>query len=126
LKTILLSIFSAVLTSPFLLSQKPQWTNVSSPTTHKLYGVAFSDPGIVVAVGDAGTIIRSIDGGVHWQPVSNPATDALRAVAFNGSIGIAVGISGMQLRTINGGESWTELPRITHRDMFSVAMNGFK
>jgi photosystem II stability/assembly factor-like uncharacterized protein len=108
-----------------VLSQTSGWTSVQSPTKQKLYGVAYNNRDTVVAVGEAGTIIRSTDGGIQWKPVLNPATDALRAVAFNGKTGLAVGISGILLRTVNAGLNWTELPRVTHRDMYSVSMNEF-
>lgn len=112
--------------APFtaISAQSDQWTTVTSPTIQKLYGVAYRDSGIVVAVGDGGTIIRSIDGGSHWENIISPATDALRAVTFHGNTGLAVGISGTVIRSENSGLNWSLQDRITHRDLFSVSMNG--
>ena len=45
------------------------WTLQPSPTALPLYGVSFSSPGTWVAVGDAGTILRSTDGGISWTRV---------------------------------------------------------
>jgi photosystem II stability/assembly factor-like uncharacterized protein len=98
------------------------WLPQISPTSLALYGVAFSDANTWVAVGDAGTIIRSTDGGVVWTPIASPVGDPLRAVSFNGSTGIAVGIAGRVLRTIDGGLNWTKETRPTTRALYSVSM----
>jgi hypothetical protein len=62
------------------------------------------------AVGDAGAIATTADGGTHWQ-VQQPARAGYPAlfavhVAPNGLHGWAVGEKGTVLRTNDGGDSW--------------------
>lgn len=106
------------------LNTKAQtWNLQSSPTTNNLYGVACRDSNTWIAVGDAGTIIRSINGGSTWTSVSSPVADALRAVSFNGDIGVAVGIGGLVIRTTNGGLNWISETKPTTKPLYSVSMS---
>ena len=59
------------------------------------------------AVGDAGTIIRSEDGGLSYEVINYPTSHNLWAVEFFDLFtGFAVGDSGMLLKTSNGGNTW--------------------
>ena len=119
--------YNAAFLVPFLLfaSLTPAhavgWTQRTSPTTQALYGVASSGPDTWVAVGDIGTIVRSTNGGLTWASVSSPVGDQLRAVSFNGSIGLAVGIAGRVLRSTDAGATWVEETRPTHKALYSVS-----
>lgn len=106
-------------------AQPSGWTIQSSPATQNLYGVASSNADVWVAVGDAGTILRSSDGGITWAIITSPVADALRSVALRGSLGIAVGISGRVVRSTNSGLSWVEVPRPTTRNLYSISMSDF-
>jgi photosystem II stability/assembly factor-like uncharacterized protein len=56
------------------------------------------------AVGDAGTIINTTNGGVSWTSQTSGTTNALRDVQFvDTSNGWAVGDGGVILHTSNGG-----------------------
>jgi len=99
------------------------WTGRSSGVATNLHAVAYSTPLIWVAVGEAGTIIRSTDGGDTWTGVSNPTGDVLYGVAFHGPVGIAVGLGGTMLRSSDGGASWEKLPRATTKILFAVSMS---
>ncbi|RYD43770.1 MAG: PKD domain-containing protein, partial [Verrucomicrobiaceae bacterium] len=55
-----------------------------------LRGIAYGN-GVHVAVGDNGTIRRSIDGGVIWSPVASGTTNRLSSVSYGGGRFIAVG-----------------------------------
>lgn len=105
------------------MAQSTAWVNAVSPTTSTLYSVAFSNQNICVAVGDSGTIVRSIDGGTGWSTVNSPVGDALRGVSFFGNNGLAVGISGRILRTTNAGATWKLLARQTTKNLYSVSMS---
>ena len=84
------------------------WTPQSAPATATLRGVAFRDGSTGLAVGDAGTVVRTADSGSTWTTASVPTTGALNAVAFTGAgAGIAVGGGGTIVRTGDAGATWT-------------------
>lgn len=99
------------------------WSIQSSTTSLNLYGVAFVDANTWVAVGDAGKILRSSDGGITWSNISSPVGDALRSVSFHGNIGLAVGVAGRVIRTTDGGLNWTAETRPTTKILYSVSMS---
>jgi len=119
------SLFLAVLLccSLYLNTEAQTWSLKPSPTTNNLYGVAFRDSNTWIAVGDAGTIIRSTNGGSTWTSVSSPVADALRAVSFKGDTGIAVGIGGLVIRTKDGGLNWISETRPTTKPLYSVSVS---
>ncbi len=106
-----------------LHAQAIGWAIQSSPTTQDLFGVACSDSTTWIAVGNAGTVVRSTNGGVDWTVISVPAADDLRSVSFNGSVGIAVGFAGRVLRTTDGGLNWSSVTRPTTRALLSSSMS---
>jgi photosystem II stability/assembly factor-like uncharacterized protein len=84
----------------------------TSNTGDDLYDVSFGDNLIGVAVGENGTIRKTVDGGLTWtDPVTGGqgGLEAMNAVDFEpaGLRGIAVGANGTVLRTLNGGVTWT-------------------
>lgn len=87
-------IFSISLSMNTLTAQSTGWISITSGTISNLYGVAYSNLDTIIAVGDGGIIVRSVNGGKKWVKVSSPVGDQLRAVAFNGNTGLAVGIAG--------------------------------
>ena len=89
----------------------PGWTTLSPlPQANTLRAVHMVDENILFAVGEAGTIIRSLDGGVTWeiQRVGSRIR-ILNEIAINGSFGLAVGDNGQVVRTRDGGDSWQTL-----------------
>jgi photosystem II stability/assembly factor-like uncharacterized protein len=65
----------------------------------------------LVAVGERGAILRSIDAGRSWQTVPSPARATLTAVAFAPSPstrGWAVGHDALILATPDAGRTWTK------------------
>src|SRR5436309_4348978 len=62
---------------------------------------------IRVAVGDAGTIVRTTDGGATWKQIFSGTTAKLSGVSFPDiDTGMAVGSEGTILRTLDGGATW--------------------
>src|SRR5262249_3056060 len=73
-----------------------------------LAAVSAAGRGIIVAVGDSGTILRTADFGASWAVLSSGTPNALWGVSFvDADNGIAVGDLGTILRTTNGGITWT-------------------
>lgn len=64
--------------------------------------------GRIVAVGERGLIIYSVDHGRAWRQATVPTSVSLTRVRFaNPSSGWAVGHSGVVLHTADGGQTWT-------------------
>jgi len=99
-----------------------QWTKVNpAPTSNNLYSVHFPLPNIGFAVGDTGTILKTIDSGLTWLNQTSGTSVLLKSVWFsNAETGYAVGDSGTILKTINGGTTWTKLQSGTTKNLNSV------
>lgn len=77
----------------------------------RLTGLAATPDGAqVVAVGEAGALLRSLDGGASWAAVETPTQRDLHAVrvAGDGSVVVAVGGAGVVLRIDDAGISSEE------------------
>lgn len=76
-------------------------------TTATLHGLTGDDAGLIVAVGAAGTILRSEDHGQSWRELTGATTHNL-AAAWRGPAGtlFAVGDGGTILRSRDRGLSW--------------------
>lgn len=71
-----------------------------------LFHTDFINDNVGFAVGEYGTILKTIDGGVNWT-VKNPTTKHLRGVDFvDLNTGYVVGESGIILKTSDGGDTW--------------------
>lgn len=93
--------------------------DVQPPTTDWLEGVAASQT-VAVAVGDNGSIYRSVNGELWSQVEGLPFTDWLSGVAYGNSTFVAVGESGFIASSTNG-LNWTRRSSGTNRDLTRVA-----
>lgn len=79
-------------------------------TNKDLYDVVFSDNMTGYAVGDGGTLLKTINGGTTWVEISGPAAPLpqFNAVDFSvdGRAGLVVGNGAVIKRTLNNGMSW--------------------
>ncbi|MDM7915175.1 MAG: hypothetical protein QUU85_07905, partial [Candidatus Eisenbacteria bacterium] len=103
------------------------WSSAAQvPTDRDLFGVAGgpgATPGRFWAVGDGGTILRSLPNPQTWEAIPSGTTRALRAVTFFGNFGVAVGDEGTILYS-NGGSSWTAVDSGTTQNLRGVAYTG--
>ncbi len=82
------------------------WKSQSSGTTVNLNGVSAVSTMVCWAVGDGGTILRTVTGGEGWYAQPSGTTADLMAVsAVDAYTCWAVG-TGVVLKTTDGGESW--------------------
>lgn len=82
-----------------------QFIECDAPTDQDLWDICFVDENLGVAVGDSGTILRSIDGGLNWEQVMYSDSIWLKKVKFfDAQNGIALGSH--VLKTIDGGITW--------------------
>jgi photosystem II stability/assembly factor-like uncharacterized protein len=73
------------------------------------------------AVGDAGTILKTDDGGATWTKEVSGVSASLTAVDFvSTTVGFAVGKSGRILRTRDGGAHWVKLISGTQKRLSAV------
>ena len=99
-------ILSLLLASQTLLGQ---FQICNSPTNKDLHDVWFIDQNIGIAVGDSGTIVRSVDGGVSWDLAMSIDTISFKKVKFFDELnGIAIG-SDIYITT-NAGLNWSQIP----------------
>ncbi len=94
----------------------------SAGSTAGLYGAVFTDAAHGMAVGAAGRVLRTADGGASWIDGSVPATGPLRAVAARGAAAVAVGDAGAIARSTDGGASWRRQASPTWRTLRAVTL----
>lgn len=88
----------------------------------RLFSVAFNGD-FGEAVGEAGLLLQSTDGGKTWRhEVSPPTQDSLFSVAISGSRSIAVGQQGLILIR-DGRKQWRKLEPVTDQRLLRVSMN---
>ena len=98
------------------------------PTFQDLTDVCMVTPDIGYAVGMNGTIIKTTDGGIHWELLNSNVTDYLVALSFADALtGFAVGIYyGNVIKTTDGGENWYKIaigPDVRLNDIRMVSAN---
>ncbi|MBP9791265.1 MAG: T9SS type A sorting domain-containing protein [Bacteroidia bacterium] len=85
------------------------WTSLNVGSAPILFEVAFIDSLIGFAVGDSGTIIKTIDAGLNWTPIVSGTTNRLQSIFFSSpTIGYICGTD-IILKTIDSGNSWTSI-----------------
>jgi len=110
-----------------------QWTQQSSPTSNNLNSAFFPNANTGYAVGDSGTIIKTINAGATWVTLSSGTATWLSSVFFtDANTGYAVGgdyNGGVIIKTIDGGATWDTLSSGTiawlHSIFFTNANAGY-
>jgi photosystem II stability/assembly factor-like uncharacterized protein len=112
---------------------QPAWQMQESGTTASLRGIDSVDGKIAWASGSGGTVLRTIDGGAHWQNCAIPdgdkdgATLDFRGVqAWDAQTAIVMasgpGDKSRLYKTIDGCKSWTLLLKNLDKDGFWDAL----
>ena len=82
------------------------WATPAQGTTQNLLATYFVNSSTGWAVGAAGSVLKTTDGGASWFG-KTVATGSLRGVMFiNGTTGWIVGDAGTILKTTDGGATW--------------------
>lgn len=81
---------------------------LDNPDKYHLYGIARSTAGTLLVVGEAGTMLRSLDGGDSWERINTPYPGSFfgAVAASDGSL-LAFGLRGNIYRSTDEGISWT-------------------
>ncbi|HMQ81240.1 MAG TPA: YCF48-related protein, partial [Ignavibacteria bacterium] len=86
-----------------------QWIVRPSGHTDIIYGVSFSDMNTGMACGEAGRILKTVNGGMTWSQVNQNNTYWLGGIhMINNTTASAVGYPQKILRTTNTGGTWQQ------------------
>ena len=96
------------------------WQEIPTGVTENLFGVACLDKNEVVACGENGKILKTVDGGETWSvKFEKEGYDMIHVGFADAQVGYACGDScwwnsdnhkGVIVKTTDGGETWQELP----------------
>ncbi|MCB9211587.1 MAG: T9SS type A sorting domain-containing protein [Ignavibacteriales bacterium] len=95
---------------PLLLNAQYKWNN-SRPSAYPLNDIFFVNALVGWTVGNYSTCLKTIDGGVTWEPIKIPVYSNLQKVVFvDENIGWIIGgeTEGPILKTIDGGKNWND------------------
>jgi photosystem II stability/assembly factor-like uncharacterized protein len=111
-----------ILLAYFLIAEAGWFWQNPLPQGEHLYCVNFVTEDIGYAVGRAGTVIKTTNGGSSWILQNPGVTKDIFQVVFptDANIGYAVGDSGLILKTTNGGINWFSQTSGTNRKLRSV------
>jgi photosystem II stability/assembly factor-like uncharacterized protein len=124
----LLCLAALVLTTTF---SSAQWTKLDSGTDASLRGVSAVDANVCWASGSKGTVLRTTDGGKHWNKLPIPNADKLdfRDVeAFDANTAIIMSAgpaeqgAGKIFKTTDGGAHWKEVLTVDREGIFFDSM----
>lgn len=91
--------------------------------------IHFPSSNVGYAVGQSGSIIKTIDRGENWEFIRNgdnllTSNQSFRSVFFvDEDHGYIVGHDGLFWRTINGGKDWETMPELPKVDLHSIFIN---
>lgn len=92
-----------------------------SGTTSNLNSISSINQDTAYAVGDAGTILKTTDGGNSWVSQQSNTTVNLNSIHFINSLkGIAIGNNGTVLITTNGGLNWVNRNINLQNNLYNV------
>lgn len=97
-----------------------KWRAARAGATEDLNAVAFEDARRGLAVGAAGMILTTADGGLGWTRRASGTDRALAAADAVGGARWVAGANGTLLRSVNAGASWTKAATGTSRDLNAV------
>lgn len=91
-------------------AQNEEWHLLPFVPSQTLWDIHCINKDTVIAVGDNGYIIRTSNGGSHWDSIYSGVTYSLFKITFlNDSIGYICGGKGTILKTENSGITWTNI-----------------
>jgi photosystem II stability/assembly factor-like uncharacterized protein len=104
-----------------------QWLwNSPYPTSNYLHSIDFVNQNTGWIAGEAGTILKTTNGGVNWVVQKTGTTRNLYSVDFvDLNTGYACGAFKLTIRTKDGGENWVISPDSAFVDYYSIRfLNG--
>lgn len=103
-------------------AQNEGWHLLPFAPTYQLWDIHCVNEDMAVAVGDNGYIVRTTNGGSHWDSIYSTTTNTLYKITFvNDSIGYICGKNGTVLKTENSGLTWANISISTSLDFSSMS-----
>ena len=103
-------LFYTFLILCFTSTLNAQWTQIPSGTYENLNDIQFVDANTGYAVGNAGVVLKSTNGGQNWTAINTGATNNNLSVYFlNTSTGYISNTNAKLLYTSNGGYNWSPM-----------------
>lgn len=97
------------------------WIQHPTIIDKKMNKMVFLTDDIGLITADAGTIIRTVNGGGAWSQTSTMTNQELTdIVKLSETKAIAVGRNGTIVKTINGGETWNSVLSNTSKHLFAI------
>ena len=91
---------------------------IENPDNYHFYAVTRSNAGTLLMVGEAGTLLRSLDGGNEWERIETPyAGSFFGAVAASDGGLLIFGLRGNVFRSMDEGASWAPVDTGDHRTL---------
>ena len=95
---------------------------LDNPDKYHLYAIARSTSGTLVVAGEAGTLLRSLDGGASWERVATPYPGSFfGAVATADGSLLIFGLRGNVFRSTDEGASWAAIATADNRTLMCGA-----
>ena len=98
---------------------------LANPDKYHLYGIARSTAGTLLVAGEAGTLLRSLNGGDSWERIESPYPGSFFAAVAtpDGSLMI-LGLRGNAYRSIDEGATWSAIATRDNRTLMGATANG--
>ena len=99
-------------------------SRLDNPEKYHLYGITRSSAGTLVVAGEAGTLLRSLDGGDSWERIDTPYPGSFfgAVAASDGSV-LVFGLRGNIFRSSDEGETWNAVRTGDGRTLMGGAAN---
>lgn len=85
------------------------WTRQSRGTTQPLLAISLVDAQTGTAVGASGTILRTTDGGAHWQKIRSPVQEDIRSIIAENARQATISVTNGAYQTQDAGITWNKL-----------------
>jgi len=112
---------------PFMIrySDTTSWVVHEASFTHYLTEIYFLNPDVGYISGRSGSIYKTTDKGITWNPLSSGVDETLYSIYFiNNLLGFAAGTNGTIIKTTSGDTIWTPLNTGTTKNLYSMYLSG--
>ena len=103
-------------------AQNEGWHLLPFVPSQTLWDIHCVNKDTAVAVGENGYIVRTTNGGSHWDSVYSTTTNTLYKITFlNDTVGYVCGTNGTVLKTTNSGLTWANIGISTSLNFLSMS-----